>query len=40
MDETTNEFGLNHGFVKFGHSEKWNFIKIPLNLAISTFFLP
>jgi hypothetical protein len=36
MDETTNEFG----FVKFGHREKWNFIKIPLNLAISTFFLP
>jgi hypothetical protein len=40
MDETTNEFALNHGFVRFGHREKWNFIKIPLNLAISTFFSP
>jgi hypothetical protein len=28
MDETTNEFGFNHGFAKFGHREKWNFIKI------------
>jgi hypothetical protein len=25
MNETTNEFG----FVKFGHREEWNFIKIP-----------
>jgi hypothetical protein len=29
MDETTNEFGMNHGFDKFDHRQKWNFIQIP-----------